>query len=171
MNEWMMGVLGHDSALLIQDWAGDNLGEWDEVWCESCPLRRIDRSTCRQAVQGATIVPRMPPIQYIKLGQEMNGILFHCKAIQGRGKPGLMRWILMWNTLQVQDRVLDLLTCSPVRYHWPPVEWLYEKQCCSCTGVRYNDILLITRFLLFQYPSMRNHIGYTVNLDILIFVS
>ena len=30
MNEWMIGVIGHDSALLKLYWAGDNLGEWDE---------------------------------------------------------------------------------------------------------------------------------------------
>ena len=33
----MIGVLGHDSALLRLNWAGDNLGEWDEFCYESCP--------------------------------------------------------------------------------------------------------------------------------------
>ena len=33
----MIGVLGHDSALLRLYWAGDNLGEWDEFCYESCP--------------------------------------------------------------------------------------------------------------------------------------
>ena len=28
----MIGVLGHDSALLRLYWAGDNLGEWDEFY-------------------------------------------------------------------------------------------------------------------------------------------
>ena len=42
--------------------------------------------------------------------------ILHCKAILGRGQPGLMRWIL-WNMPLVQDRSLDLLTSSPVRYH------------------------------------------------------
>ena len=28
--EWMIGVLGHDSALLRLYWAGDILGKWDE---------------------------------------------------------------------------------------------------------------------------------------------
>ena len=41
-------------------WAGD-VGEWDIIY-ESCPWRRIDRSTCRPAVQRATIVLRMSPI-------------------------------------------------------------------------------------------------------------
>ena len=37
MNEWMNGVLCHDSALLRLYWAGDNLGEWFEFCYESCP--------------------------------------------------------------------------------------------------------------------------------------
>ena len=40
--------------------AGDNLGYWDEFWCESCPRCRIDYSTFWSAVQHATIVLRLP---------------------------------------------------------------------------------------------------------------
>ena len=40
------------------------------------------------------------------------------KAILGRGQPGLIRWILLWNMPLVQDRSLDLLTSSPTCYHW-----------------------------------------------------
>ena len=40
-----------------------------------------------------------------------------CKAILGRGQPGLMRWILLWIMPLVQDRLLDLLTSSPECYH------------------------------------------------------
>ena len=62
-NEWMKGVLGHDSALLRLYWAGDYLGEWDEVCYESCPSRRIDRSTFFG--QQSSVLPlyhvRMPP--------------------------------------------------------------------------------------------------------------
>ena len=36
-NEWMMGVLGHDSAMLRLYWAGDNQGECDELCYESPP--------------------------------------------------------------------------------------------------------------------------------------
>ena len=36
----MIGVLGHNSALLRQYWAGDNLGRWDEFCYESCPWCR-----------------------------------------------------------------------------------------------------------------------------------
>ena len=49
--ELMNCVLDHESALLRLYWDGDNLGEWDEVYYESCPLRGIDRSTCWPAVQ------------------------------------------------------------------------------------------------------------------------
>ena len=35
MNEWMIVVFGHDSALLRLYWAGDNLAEWDEFCYES----------------------------------------------------------------------------------------------------------------------------------------
>ena len=62
LGEWVSGwlvFLGHDSALRLY-WAGDNLGEWDEFCYVSGPLRRIDHSTCRPAVQRATTVPRMP---------------------------------------------------------------------------------------------------------------
>ena len=38
-------------------------------------------------------------------------------AILGWRQAGLMRWILVWNMPQVQDQLLDLLTCSPTRYH------------------------------------------------------
>ena len=44
-------------------WAGD-LYEWDEFCCESCPWRRIDRSTYWPSVQRST-VPRLPPINKI----------------------------------------------------------------------------------------------------------
>ena len=36
-NEWMIGILGHDSALSRLYWARDNLGEWDYFCYESCP--------------------------------------------------------------------------------------------------------------------------------------
>ena len=36
-NEWMIGVLGHNSALVRLYWAGDNLGEWDEFCYEPSP--------------------------------------------------------------------------------------------------------------------------------------
>ena len=73
MNEWMIGVLGHDSAPLYC--AGDNLGEYDEFCYESCPWCRIDRSTFWPAVQRATTVPRTPPrrlFQYISLVKQKN---------------------------------------------------------------------------------------------------
>ena len=57
----MIGVLGHDSAMLRLYWAGDNLGEWDEFCYESWPWCRIDRSTFWPAVQRATTVKRIPP--------------------------------------------------------------------------------------------------------------
>ena len=37
----------------------------------------------------------------------------HCKAILGRGQCGVMGWILVSIMPQVQNRLLDLLTCSP----------------------------------------------------------
>ena len=58
--EWMIGVLGHDSALLRLNWAGDNLGEWDECCYESCLWRRSVRSTCWPVAQRASTIPRMP---------------------------------------------------------------------------------------------------------------
>ena len=36
VEEWMICVLGHDSALLRLYWVGDNLGEWDKVCYEQC---------------------------------------------------------------------------------------------------------------------------------------
>ena len=43
----------------------------------------------------------------------------HCKAILGLGQPGLMRWILTSRIMpQVQDTLLNLLTCSPVHYYY-----------------------------------------------------
>ena len=65
--EWMNSVLGHDSALLNLYWAGVNLGEWDEFCYEACPWRRIDRSSCRPAIQLATTVPRMHTIQCVTI--------------------------------------------------------------------------------------------------------
>ena len=41
--------------------------------------------------------------------------ILHCKAILGH--PRLMRWILVWMIPQVQDRSLDLVTCSPTHYY------------------------------------------------------
>ena len=35
----------------------------------------------------------------------------------GRGHPGLMKWILLWNMPLVQDRSRHMLTISPMRYH------------------------------------------------------
>ena len=40
-----------------------------------------------------------------------------CKAILGRGQPGLMKWFLLWIMALVQDRSVDMLTSSPARYH------------------------------------------------------
>ena len=40
-----------------------------------------------------------------------------CKAILGRGQPGLMVLILLWIVPLVQDRSLDLLTSSLARCH------------------------------------------------------
>ena len=65
MNDWF---LSHDSAMLRLHWAGDNMGEWDDLCYEWCSWR-IDRSTCWPAVQRATTAPQMPP---------MNG---HCMCI------------------------------------------------------------------------------------------
>ena len=45
-------------------------------------------------------------------------MILHCKAILSPGQPGLTKWILLWIMPLVQDYSLDLLTCSPVRYHW-----------------------------------------------------
>ena len=49
----MNGVLGHDSALRL-NWAGDNLGEWEEFCYES--WRRIDPSTCWPAVHASALL-------------------------------------------------------------------------------------------------------------------
>ena len=55
-----------------------------------------------------------------------------CKAILRRGQPELMRWILLWIMLLVQDQSLDLLTSSPARYHCamdaPDMHW--ENSTC-----------------------------------------
>ena len=146
----MIGVLGHNSALLRPYWAEDNLGEWDEFYYESCPRRRIDSSTCWPAVHRATTVPWMPPVPFDITGMRNqpissqyqwystliikwnNDVLDHkillCKTIPGQELPVLMRWILVWIVSQVQDWLFDLLD-SPVRYycamtplpHTPPV--------------------------------------------------
>ena len=39
------------------------------------------------------------------------------KAIMGRRQTGRMRWMLLWTMPLAQDRSLDLLASSPVRYH------------------------------------------------------
>ena len=41
-----------------------------------------------------------------------------CKAILCRGQPRLMRWILLLYMPLVQDRSLNLLTSSPMCYHY-----------------------------------------------------
>ena len=53
-----------------------------------------------------------------KKWNETNGGLNHCKAMLGRGYPGIMRWILFWIMPLLQDWSLDLLTSSPAQYHW-----------------------------------------------------
>ena len=44
-------VLGHNSAVVRLNRAGDNIGWWDEFRYESCPWCRMDRSTCWPAVR------------------------------------------------------------------------------------------------------------------------
>ena len=53
---WMM-----EWCFYPQFCAGDNLGEWDEFWYETCPRCRIVRSTCSPAVQCASTVKLLPP--------------------------------------------------------------------------------------------------------------
>ena len=47
------------------------------------------------------------------------------------GHPGLVRYILVWIMPQAQDRLLDLLTCSPLR--WP------IDRCYYCCDSRHTD--------------------------------
>ena len=52
-----------------------------------------------------------------------------CTYILGWTQTGPMRWILLWIMPQVQDRLIDLLTSSPARYHcnhgWPLTSSLF----------------------------------------------
>ena len=81
--EWMIGVLGHDSALCRLYWAGDNQCDWDEFYYESCPWRKIDRSTCWPAVQRATTVPRMPVRWYFIITNSDE--IMHCDRLTVMG--------------------------------------------------------------------------------------
>ena len=58
-NEWCFRP---QSCPIRLNWAGDNLGKWDEFWYESCPWYRIDRLTSWPALQRTTTVLRLPPI-------------------------------------------------------------------------------------------------------------
>ena len=77
-----------------------------------------------------------------------------CKAIQGQGKPGLMRWFWVWIMPMVQDWLLDLLISSPVCYHCTmdtrggtitsgtntkycilPLYWFYSTSVCEYVPV------------------------------------
>ena len=102
-NKWLIGVLGHDSALLRLYWAGDNLGECDEICYEPCPWHRIDRSTCWLAVQRATTVPRMPP----------SDIMIYCLLQYYFSIPATTLWLLDTYSLPQQyhnnDSILHLL--------------------------------------------------------------
>ena len=55
----------------------------------------------------------------IKYRNECFKPCFYRSVIMDRGQLWLMRWILVWAMPRVQDRSLDLLTCSPTRYHCP----------------------------------------------------
>ena len=69
-------------------------------------------------------------------------IILHCKAILGRGKPRLMRWILLWIMPQVQDRSLDLLACSPAHYHCTTDAPLHTRHLTNITKYQtiHNEI-------------------------------
>ena len=58
-------------------------------------------------------------------------MILYSKAILDWGQPELMRWISVWVMPLVQDRLLDLLTSSPVPYlcvtDAPLEHWLVDK--------------------------------------------
>ena len=61
-----------------------------------------------------------PGEPWVMRWNKMIGVLGHdsdiCKAILGRGQPGLMRWILLWIMPLAPDRSFDLVTSNPARY-------------------------------------------------------
>ena len=59
----MIGVLGHDSALVRLVRLGTTWTN-EKVCYETCPWCRINHSTCWPAVQRATTVPWMSPTYY-----------------------------------------------------------------------------------------------------------
>ena len=51
--------------------------------------------------------------------------ILHCTAILARVQPKLMKWSLVWIMPQLQNRSLDMLTCSAVSYqlcHGCPID-------------------------------------------------
>ena len=75
-----------------------------------------------------------------------------CKAILGRGQPGLMRWIFLWCMPLAQDRSFDLFTSNPARYHCTTdishenVFVLFTSTCCCrsnspTTEMQWNGVL------------------------------
>ena len=62
--------------------------------------------------------------------QPITSSMLHCRAILGRGHPGLMRGNLVWIIPQVQDWLLDLVTCRPVHYPCAMIA-LHKKRCRS----------------------------------------
>ena len=61
MNECMIGVLGHDSALVRLSGAGDNLGEWDEFCYEPCPWRhqKYDKDSIMTHINKSYIIYKL----------------------------------------------------------------------------------------------------------------
>ena len=73
-------------------------------------------------------------------------MILHCKVFietiwPGQWQPGLMRWILIWIMPQVQDRLLDLLTCNPARYH-----------CTTYNGPSFITIMSLWYTWIPSYP-------------------
>ena len=61
--------------------------------------------------------PILPKNEWMNEWMVFQATILYCKALLGWEQPGLMSWILVWAMPQVQNRSLDLLTCSPMCYH------------------------------------------------------
>ena len=73
--------------------------------------------------------------------------MMYCKAILGKGQPGLMRWILVWNTPQVQDwshtKPVNLQSSSPL----PPA-------CYDCPSPPQTPQWLQIDSFIIKYSSL-----------------
>ena len=74
-------------------------------------------------------------------------IMMHCKAILSRGRSGIMRWILVriYYMPQMQDRSVDLLTCSSACYHYAATSWIYDHFNSSHVNLPQNVVLYYIR--------------------------